>query len=75
MHLGTQFSCFTGTKVQILAQKTLVEIPANTRRHMHLEITVCFTGTKVQVHTQKTLLEIPANNMQLEIAAVFLLYW
>jgi hypothetical protein len=39
---GTQFTCFTGTKVQLLTQKALLGAQF-----------VCFTGTKVQILTQK----------------------
>jgi hypothetical protein len=46
---GTQFTCFTGAKVQILTQKAL-------RREIDLlcgtQFT-CFTGTQVQILTQR----------------------
>jgi hypothetical protein len=46
---GTQFTCFTGTKVQILTQ----------RREQRSHFT-CFTGTKVQILTQKALSKAPS---------------
>jgi hypothetical protein len=45
--LGAQFTCFTGTKVQILTQKLAEEAPT-----LGAQFT-CFTGTKVQILTQK----------------------
>ena len=39
---GTQFTCFTGTKVQLPTQKAMLGAQF-----------VCFTGTKVQILTQK----------------------
>ena len=42
---GTQFTCFTGTKIQILTQSG---------RQQGTQFT-CFTGTKVQILTQKAL--------------------
>ena len=51
---GTQFSCFTGTKVQVLTQKAR---PVEPRELAHAACTgtqfTCFTGTKVQILTQK----------------------
>jgi hypothetical protein len=46
---GTQFTCFTGNKVQILTQK------AASSAHQGVQGTqfTCFTGNKVQILTQK----------------------
>jgi hypothetical protein len=50
---GTKFTSFTGTKVQILAQK---ELKCGRPRQLMLTYAdVCFTGTKVQILTQKAL--------------------
>ena len=43
--MGTHFTCFTGTTVQILTQKALLSTQFT-----------FFTGTKVQILTQKALL-------------------
>jgi hypothetical protein len=45
--LGTHFTCFKGTKVQILTQKALAGA-------LGIQFT-CFTGRKVQILTQKAL--------------------
>jgi hypothetical protein len=52
---GTQFTCFTGTKVQILTQKAVVALAAGAGigvarslddyHHIGTQFT-CFTGTK-----------------------------
>ena len=42
----TQFTCFSGTKVQILTQKAV--------QHVLERLRFRFTGTKVQILTQKT---------------------
>ncbi len=60
IHSGTQFTCFTGTKVQILIQKELTGSSQRgrqgTRRHCQTGTQfTCFTGTKVQILTQKAL--------------------
>ena len=63
---GTQFTCFTGTKVQILTHKALL---ARGRSQAPLAAApplpqtpgtrfTCFTGTKVQILTQHLLLSL-----------------
>ena len=67
---GTQFTCFTGTKVQILMQLRQAELG---KRQF-----TCFTGTKVQMMTQLGQLELgkrgPYRRASIQ-AAVYLLYW
>ncbi len=58
---GAQFTCFTGTKVQILTQKAVVALAAGAGigvarslddyLHIGTQFT-CFTGTKVQILTE-----------------------
>jgi hypothetical protein len=47
---GTQFTCFTGTKVQILKQRLEEGLPPTEDAGPQ---SACFTGTKVQILTQK----------------------
>ena len=58
--LGAQFTCFTGTKVQILAGvlRSLPEQAASQRLGTQF---TCFTGTNVQILTQKALLDLLRN--------------
>jgi hypothetical protein len=57
---GTHFTCFTGTKVQILTQKAvLVDLAGSERVYKTGNIGtlfICLTGTKVQILTQKAVL-------------------
>jgi uncharacterized protein YcbX len=48
---GSQFSCFIGTKVQILSQKALQGLAKSEKKRDF----TCFTGTKVQILTQRAL--------------------
>jgi hypothetical protein len=53
---GTHFTCFTGTKVQILTQKleaALTFLPSQIGALTACTEFTCFTGTKVQILTQK----------------------
>jgi hypothetical protein len=54
----TQFTCFTGTKVQILTP----EAPARVEQ-VPLPQFTCFTGTKVQILT----LRVWSSNVQAEV--------
>jgi hypothetical protein len=47
--LGTQFTCFTGTKVEILL---LVGMWAQPPMYVRFTQFTCFTGTKVEILTQ-----------------------
>jgi hypothetical protein len=52
----SEFTCFTGTKVQMLTQKALLYFACGAPPPNFAEFT-CFTGTKVQILTQKALLD------------------
>ena len=52
---GNQFTCFTGTKVQILTQKTLLAQSLRCRPTQF----ICFPGTKVEILTQNALIAQP----------------
>ncbi len=52
---GTQFTCFTGTKVQILALRELVEMSKHSGGGPQF---TCFTGTKVQILALRELVEM-----------------
>ncbi len=53
---GTRFTCFTGTKIQILTRReALLEPAAIWGTHF-----TCFTGTKVQILTRREALLEPA---------------
>jgi hypothetical protein len=55
---GTHFTCFTGTKVQILTQKAPARVP-HPHRHGAAAGRTCFTGTEVQILTQKAPARVP----------------
>jgi hypothetical protein len=73
--LGTQFTCFTGTKVQILTHaKSTSTDAAHPQEILGTQFT-CFTGTKVQILTQKALVESNFIIRGYKAGSVYLLYW
>ncbi len=50
--LGTQFTCFTSTKVQILTRQEALQEKIRVRDCCQF---ACFTGTQVQILTQRGL--------------------
>jgi hypothetical protein len=67
---GTQFTCFTGTKVQFLTQLEYLSARRQHQRHARAPHTgtqfTCFTSTKVQILTRGRLWQIKA-----EVAGLF----
>jgi hypothetical protein len=53
LNIGTQFTSFTGTKVQSLTQQLQLPIASVAVMHIGTQFT-CFAGTKVQILTHFT---------------------
>ena len=82
VHLGTQFSCFTCRKVQILTQKALVECrvvsmaESGDAKHHIVSAQVCclplelkHAGVRTVTRTVPRLLELQASRLDIGIGA------
>ena len=63
-HPGTQFSCFTGARVQMLTQLAARAVAAHQRLGLVLYwYLLGFTGTKIQILTQQAARAVPAHQL------------
>ena len=72
---GTQFTCFTGTKVQIPTPEELLLQRGQLKNFIGSHEFTCFTSTKVQTLTPELLLKRrQRKNLRAAVTRVYLLY-